>query len=64
MAHWQTDEEKQALADWRAHNRKVSELKQELWDFNIIKEHSDPNARSWVLQMIKSIEHELHQLQS
>ena len=64
MAHWQTEQDKQALADFRAHNRKVSKLKQDLWEFNMIKENSDPRIRSWALQMIKSIENELHQLES
>ena len=62
--HWQTEQDKQALADFRAHNRRVSELKQDLWEFKMIQENSDPRIRTWALQMIKSIEHELHQLES
>jgi hypothetical protein len=62
--HWQTDEDKQALADFRAHNRKASELKQELWEFKQIQHGHGDAVTSWALQMIKSIEHELHQLES
>lgn len=61
---WQTEQEKQALADFRAHNREVAELEQDLWDFRMIQQNSTPEAGSWALQMIKSIEHELDQLQS
>jgi len=62
---WQTEQEKQALADFRAHNRKVAELKQELADFREIFWHpAFPQQKAWALQMIKSIEHELDQLQS
>jgi len=64
MAHWQTEQDKQALADFRAHNRKVSELKQELWEFKQIQHGHGDAITSWALQMIKSIEHELHQLES
>ena len=62
--HWQTEQDKQALADFRAHNRKVSELKQELWEFKQIQHGHGDAITSWALQMIKSIEHELHQLES
>ena len=62
--HWQTEQDKQALADFRAHNRQVAELKQDLWEFKMIQENSDPNVRTWALQMIKSIEHELRQVES
>lgn len=65
MAHWQTEQDKQALADFRAHNRKVAELKKGLWDFQqIFWSPSFPEQKAWALQMIKSIEHELHQLES
>lgn len=62
--HWQTEQDKQALADFRATNRKVSELKQELWEFKQIQHGHGDAITSWALQMIKSIEHELHQLES
>ena len=61
---WQTEQEEQALRDFRATNRKIAELEQDLWDFRMIQQNSTPEAGSWALQMIKSIEHELDQLQS
>ena len=61
---WQTDEEIQALADFRATNRRIRVLKRELWEFELIQQNSTPEAGSWALQMIKSIEHELDQLRS
>ncbi len=62
---WQAEQEKQALADFRAHNRKVAELQQELADLREISWHPAwPQQKAWTLQMIKSIEHELDQLQS
>ena len=62
--HWQTEQDKQVLADFRTHNRRVSELKQELWEFKMIQENSDLRIRTWALQMIKSIENELHWIES
>ena len=63
--HWQTEQEKQALADFRAHNRLVSGLKKDLADFREIFWHpAFPQQKAWALQMTKSIEHELDQLQS
>ena len=62
--HWQTEQDKQTLVDFRAHNRRVSELKRDLWEFKMIQENGDPIIRSWALQMIKSVEHELHQIES
>ena len=62
---WQTEQEKQALADWRATNRKIRVLERELADFReIFWAPMFPEQKSWALQMIKSIEHELDQLQS
>jgi len=62
---WQTEEEIQALADFRARVRKIDELQQELADFREIFWHpAFPQQKAWALQMIKSIEHELDQLQS
>jgi len=62
--HWMTEQDKQALADFRAHNRKVAELKQELADFRDIFWQPDfPEQKTWALQQIKSIEHELEQLE-
>lgn len=63
--HWQTEQEKQALADFRAHNRLVAELKKDLADFHEIFWHpTHDGQRAWAEVMIKSIEHELDQLQS
>jgi len=62
--HWQTEQEKQALADFRATNRRIRVLERELWELKLIQQNSTPEAGSWALQMIKSIEHELDQLQS
>ena len=62
---WHTEQEEQALADWRAHNRHVNELRADLADLREIFWHaSDRQRKAWALQMIKSIEHELDQLQS
>ena len=63
--HWQTEQEKPALADFRAHNRLVTELKKDLADFREIFWHpTHDGQRAWAEVMIKSIEHELDQLQS
>ena len=62
---WHTEQEEQALADWRATNREIAELNQELADFReIFWAPAFPEQKAWALQMIKSIEHELDQLQS
>ena len=62
--HWLTEQEKQALADFRATDRRIKALEQELWEFKLVQSHSTPEAGSWALQMIKSIEHELDQLKA
>lgn len=63
--HWQTEQEKQALANFRATNRRIAVLQRELADFReIFWSPSFPEQRAWALQMTKSIEHELDQLQS
>ena len=62
---WHTEQEEQALAGFRAHNRHVNELRADLADLREIFWHtSDRQRKTWALQMIKSIEHELDQLQS
>ena len=62
---WQTEQEKQALADFRATNRKIRVLERELADFrDIFWQPAFPEQKAWALQMIKSIENELDQLQS
>ena len=54
-----------AVADWKAFKRHVAELEQDLADFREIFWHpQSPEQKSWALQMIKSIEHELDQLQA
>lgn len=63
--HWQTEQDKQALADFRAHNRHINELRSDLADLKYIFWHTSQSERkAWALQMIKSIEHELDQLHS
>ena len=63
--HWQTEQEKQALADFRAWRRQVAELKQDLADFReIFWLPAFPEQKTWAQHMIKSIEHELHQLEN
>lgn len=61
--HWQTEQEKQALADWRADMRKERQLRKELLELQQVA-HSPQSQEqfTWALQMIKSVEHELHQL--
>lgn len=61
---WHTEQEEQALADFRATNRRIRVLERELWEFRLVQQNSTPETGSWALQMIKSIEHELDQLQS
>jgi hypothetical protein len=61
---WQTTQEKQALADFRADRKHREELLMDLSDFReIFWHHELPETKAWALQMIKSIEHELHQLE-
>lgn len=63
--HWQTEQEKQALADFRATNRKIMALECELWELKLVQSSSTfPEQKAWALQMIKSIEHELHELKA
>jgi len=62
--HWQTEQEKQLLSDFRARQRRIKVLTRELWELKLVQHHSAPEAGGWALQMIKSIEHELDQLQS
>ena len=60
---WHTTQEEEALAAFRADRRYREELQKDLSDFRaIFWEPAFPEQRSWALQMIKSIEHELHQL--
>ena len=62
---WQTTEEIEALAAFRADRRLREELLQELADFQEIFWHPiHPEQKAWARQMIKSIEHELDQLGS
>ncbi|MBT5286047.1 MAG: hypothetical protein HOL29_08795 [Euryarchaeota archaeon] len=61
---WQTTQETQALAAFRADRRHREELLADLSDFReIFWHHELPETKAWALQMIKSIEHELHQLE-
>jgi len=63
--HWQTEEEKQTLSDWRAVMRKERQLRKELLELQQIAHNPQSQEQlAWALQMIKSVKHELHQLQS
>ena len=58
-----TEQEKQALLDFRNHNRKVAELNREL--FNMKELIITPHFKGqdvWAKNMVKSIAHELDQL--
>ena len=60
---WHTEQEQEALAAFRADRRHREELQADLADFReIFWHHQLPETKAWALQMIKSIEHELHQL--
>ena len=60
---WQSQDELDALAAFRADRRLREELTQELADFRaIFWNPASPEQRSWAGHMIRSIEHELHQL--
>lgn len=60
---WQTTEEIEALASFRADRRLREELTRDLADFRaIFWDPAFPEQKAWASQMIKSIEHELHQL--
>lgn len=61
---WQTQQEKDALYQFRQWRRQVEELKADLSDFtNIFWSSNDRNTKQWATMMIKSIKHELHQLE-
>lgn len=61
--HWIDEDSKKAVADWRAENRHIAELKTDLADFREIFWHPQHDGqRAWAEMMIKSIEHELDQL--
>ena len=62
---WQTDEDKQALSSWRATMRKERQLRKELLELQQIAHRPQSQEQlTWALQMIRSIKHELHQLES
>ena len=61
---WQTEQEVQALSDFRATNRKIAQLKRELAEFReVIATTEDPDQFDWAVMMFKSIRHELEQLE-
>ena len=61
--HWMNEEDKKALADFRADMRQERQLRKELLEFKQIAHNPlDHRQFVWALQMIKSIEHELHEL--
>ena len=60
---WQTQAEKDAVAQFRAWRRRIEELHQELMDFtDIFFDSKDPQQKAWAKLMIKSVKHELDQL--
>ena len=61
--HWLTEEDRQALSNWRAEQRKERQLRKELLEFQQIAHNPQSHQQFvWALQMIKSIRHELHEL--
>ena len=63
--HWMPEEDKQALASIRRERRYIDELKTDLADFReIFWAPIDGGQRSWADQMIKSIEHELNEIEA
>lgn len=62
---WQSQDELDALAQFRADRRRNEELHQELMDFtDIFFDSKDPRQKAWAKQMIKSVKHELDQLKA
>ena len=64
---WRLDEQtKKAVLQHKRNNRYIAELKQDLEDYNAIIECpcADGGQRSWAHQMIKSIEHELAEIEA
>ena len=62
---WQTQDELDALAQFRADRRRNEELHQELMDFtDIFFASKDPRQKAWAKQMINSVKHELDQLKA
>jgi len=63
--HWHTEQEEQALSNWRATMRKERQLRKELLELQQIAHRPQSQQQlAWALQMIKSVKHELDQLQS
>ena len=62
---WHNEQEEKALADWRAQMRKERQLKKELLELQQVAHNPRSQEQFiWALQMIKSIKHELEELQS
>ena len=62
---WQSQDELDALAQFRTDRRRNEELHQELMDFtDIFFDSKDPRQKAWAKQMIKSVKHELDQLKA
>ncbi len=60
---WQSQDEIDALHRFRMDRRKRLELQTDLTDFHdIFWSSNDHNTKAWARRMIKSLEHELHQL--
>ena len=63
---WRLDDQtKAAVLNHKRENRYIAELKQDLADFReIFWAPIDGGQRSWAEQMIKSIEHELEEIEA
>ena len=62
---WIDEESKKAVSNFRRENRYIAELKRDLADFReIFWDPAFPEQRTWAEQQIKSIEHELDQIES
>ena len=60
---WQTQQEIDALYEFRQSRRRIEELNADLKDFtDIFWSSNDHKTKRWARMMIKSIEHELHQI--
>ncbi len=63
--HWMPEEDKQALASIRRERRYIAELKRDLVDFrDIFWAPTHAGQRTWANQMIKSIEHEMDEIEA
>ena len=63
--HWMTEQDKQALATVRRERRYVAELNQDLADFRELAWFGvDQRQKDWAQMMVKSVEHELEEIEA